>query len=178
MNTLLFFNNSFQNSFEINHDLFDTNIINLSIVLIIVIRFLGAAIINILDQRKQNIIINLQNSNKKVIVVKDKLNEVKIKLRLTRLDMKDVYTSRFSMFINRKRIYLNKVDSYLNQLGSLRSDVIDCQTKKVLSDVYNETISITFDKLYKNLRYTFNKSSIDFTNKSKMTTYNYLKRIN
>ena len=177
MNTLLFFNNSFENSFEINHDIFDTNIINLSIVLVIVIRFLGEAIANTLDQRKQTIVTNLQNSNKKVIVVKDKLNEVKIKLESTQSEMSNIYNSRFSTFTSKKSTYLNQVESYLNQLQLLRSDIIDCQTKKVLSDVYNETISVTFDKLYKNLRYTFTEST-DFANKRKATTYSYLERLN
>jgi F-type H+-transporting ATPase subunit b len=176
MNTLLLFNNSFQNSFEINHDIFDTNIINLSIVLVLVIRFLGAAISNTLDQRKQTIITNLQNSNKKVIVVKDKLTEVKVKLESTQKEMRSIYDSRFLTFTSKKSTYLNQVESYLNQLQLLRSDIIDCQTKKVLSDVYSETISITFNKLSNSLRHMFNKSS-DFANKRRATTYNYLKRL-
>ena len=112
MNTLLFFNNSFENSFEINHDIFDTNIINLSIVLVIVIRFLGEFITNTLDQRKQTIVTNLQNSNKKVIVVKDKLNEVKIKLESTQSEMSNIYNSRFSTLKSKKSTDLNQVESY------------------------------------------------------------------
>ena len=177
MNTLFFFNSSFQDSFEINYDVFDTNLINLSIVLVVVVRFLGEAITNTLDQRKQTIIANLENSNKKVLIVKDKLNEVKLKLESTQEEMKNVYDSRFSIFTNKKEIFLNQVESYLNQLQLLRGDIIECQTKKVLSDVYNQTISITFDKLYKNLTYNFNQSS-NFSDKRKITTYNYLKRLN
>ena len=91
--------------------------------------------------------------------------------------MRNIYDSRFSTFVSKKETYLNQVESYLNQLQMLRNDIIECQTKKVLSDVYNETISVTFDKLYKNLRYTFTEST-DFANKRKVTTYSYLERLN
>lgn len=76
MNTLFFFYNNFQNSFEINYNIFDTNVINLVIVLIIVIKFLGEAVFNTLEQRKQEISMNLQNSNRKVLIVNEKLNPV------------------------------------------------------------------------------------------------------
>ena len=105
MNTLFFFNSSFQDSFEINYDVFDTNLINLSIVLVVVVRFLGEAITNTLDQRKQTIIANLENSNKKVLIVKDKLNEVKLKLESTQEEMRNMYDSRFSTFVSKKETY-------------------------------------------------------------------------
>ena len=103
MNNLFLFNSSFQDSFEINTDLFDTNIINLSIVLFVVIRFLGEALNDTLENRKQTIIDSLENSNKKVYIVKNKLVEVKSKLELTQTEVENVYNSRFSYFKTRKQ---------------------------------------------------------------------------
>ncbi|YP_778558.1 ATP synthase CF0 B chain subunit I (plastid) [Bigelowiella natans] len=177
MNDLFLFNNSFQDSFEINTDLFDTNIINLSIVLFVVIRFLGEALSDTLENRKQTIIDSLQNSNKKVYIVKNKLVEVKSKLELTQTEVENVYSSRFSYFKTRKQTLLEQVQSYLTQLQSLQKDSIEGQTKKVLSDVYDTTISKTFDTLYINLASAFKKSG-NFSNKKKAITYSYLKRLN
>ena len=119
MNTLFFFNSSFQDSFEINYDVFDTNLINLSIVLFVVVTFLGEAINNTLDDRKKTIISNLENSNNKVLIVKDKLNEVKLKLESTQEEMKNVYDSRFSAFTNKKQIFLNVLAVKLCPLGRM-----------------------------------------------------------
>ena len=86
MNDLFIFNTSFQDSFEINTNFFDTNLINLSIVLAIVIRFLGEALVNILEERKQVITKNLQDSNKKILVVKTRLSDVESKLKQAQLE--------------------------------------------------------------------------------------------
>ena len=75
MNEILF-SDGFQDLFELNTNIFDTNLINLSIVLFVVIRFLGEFLSNTLETRRKLIIDNLQNSNKKILLVKDELNKL------------------------------------------------------------------------------------------------------
>lgn len=176
MNDLFIFNTNFQDSFEINMDLFDTNLINITIVLAIVIKFLGEALTNILEERKQGITKNLQNSNKKILIVKTKLGEVQSKLEQTKLETTKLYNFRFSLFSLKKEELLNQVDGYLIQLKLLQNEVVDGQTKKVLSDIYEKTIAMTFDTLSINLATSF-KQSEKFYNKRKITTYNYLKKL-
>ena len=177
MNTLFFFYNNFQNSFEINYNIFDTNVINLVIVLIIVIKFLGEAVFNTLEQRKQEISMNLQNSNRKVLIVNEKLNTVKLKLDFNQQQMKNVHNLRFSTFIEKKKFFLNQVKIYLDQLESLQNDIIKCQIQKTLSDAYNYTIFLTFDILYEKLLLTF-KQSTEFSYQQKSNiAKNYLIRL-
>ena len=176
MNDLFIFNTSFQDSFEINTNFFDTNLINLSIVLAIVIRFLGEALVNILEERKQVITKNLQDSNKKILVVKTRLSDVESKLKQAQLETTKLYDSRFSVFSRKKEELLNQVDSYLTQLQSLENEVVNSQTKKVLSDIYDKTVAATFNTLCISLAKSF-KQSGKFSNKRKTTTYNYLKKL-
>lgn len=143
MNDLLF-SNTFQENFEFNTNIFETNLINLSIVLVIVIRFLGEALNNLLESRRQLIVKNLENSNKKILLVKNELNNTKSRLGKIRDEIKNIHNVRLISFGKKKETYLNQVESYSNQLNLLRDDVINFQTKKVLTDVYNKLIVQTF----------------------------------
>jgi F-type H+-transporting ATPase subunit b len=143
MNDLLF-SKTFQETFEFNTNIFETNLINLSIVLLIVIRFLGEALSNLLESRRQFIIKNLEDSNKKILLVKDELINTRTQLGKVKNEMTAIYDTRLVSFNNKKEIYLNQVESYSDQLKRLRNDIIDFQTKKVLTDVYDKLIKQTF----------------------------------
>jgi hypothetical protein len=116
MNEILF-SDGFQDLFELNTNIFDTNLINLSIVLFVVIRFLGEFLSNTLETRRKLIIDNLQNSNKKILLVKDELNKANLKLENTKQELTNVYDSRLINFQKRKALFLNQVESYLIQIN-------------------------------------------------------------
>ena len=75
MNNIFFFN-SFQEIFEINTNIFETNLINLTIVFLVILRFLGDAINSILIERRQTIINDLNQSNKKIESLQIELNNI------------------------------------------------------------------------------------------------------
>ena len=175
MNEILF-SDGFQDLFELNTNIFDTNLINLSIVLFVVIRFLGEFLSNTLETRRKLIIDNLQNSNKKILLVKDELNKANLKLENTKLELTNVYDSRLINFQKQKTIFLDQVESYLIQINSLKDDVINGQTKKVLANIYNKIVASTFDKLYTNITFTF-QNSPTFLKRRQQITSRYVERM-
>lgn len=175
MNNIIF-SNGFQDLFELNTNIFDTNLINLSIVLFIVIRFLGEFLSNTLEKRRIAIIDDLQNSNKKILLVKDELNKANFKLEHTKKELVTVYDLRLLTFQKRKKLVLDEVKVYLTQINLLKKNVIDSQTKRVLANIYTKIVASTFEKLYINVTFSFSNSS-NFLERRKFITYNYLKRM-
>ncbi len=173
MNNLSFFNNGFQESFELNTDVFDTNIINLSIVLLIVIRFLGEALNNTLDNRYESINLNMKNYIQKMEDLKNKCSLVSNKLELISSKMATAYNSRFDMFEGEKQKTLNEIESYLKKIETSKETTIQFQTKKALSDVYEKIVYSTFENIQNNITVSF-KQSKAFSKMQEVTTYGYL----
>jgi F-type H+-transporting ATPase subunit b len=173
MNTSFFFS-SFQDVFEINTNIFETNVINLIIVLLVLFRFLGSAIDSLLQERKQIIVANLEQSNRKVRLVKENLLHVQSKLNVTQEKMTTVYTERFSLFLNKKQVFLSQVEKYLTQLQTSRVDIVQSQTQKVLTQIYNQVISLTFEKFLMIIVSSF-KDSNNSSLKTR-TTSNFISR--
>jgi F-type H+-transporting ATPase subunit b len=63
--------------FGLNTDLFETNILNLRVVLGIVVTFVGDALRTLLDQRKQIIILTLQEVDQKAKEVQQRLDDAR-----------------------------------------------------------------------------------------------------
>jgi len=68
------------------------------------------------------------------------------------------------------------VESYLIQINSLKDDVINGQTKKVLANIYDKIVALTFDKLYTNITFTF-QNSPTFPKRRRQITYRYVERM-
>nr|YP_009240460.1 ATP synthase CF0 B chain subunit I [Lotharella vacuolata]BAU62594.1 ATP synthase CF0 B chain subunit I [Lotharella vacuolata] len=175
MNDILFYD-GFQDLFELNLDLFDTNIINLSIVLFVVIKFLGNFISTTLELRRKLIIDNLQNSNKKILLVKEELKKANKKLEDTKQSLIETYDFRFQTFQKRKLLFLEQVENYLIQSDFIKQNILTSQTKKVLANIYNKLVISIFNKLYNNITLSFCNSS-NFSKKRKLLTNHYLKRL-
>ena len=78
MNILTFLNHiPLGESFGFNFNILETNLINLSVVLGIVISFGGNALRSLLDNRKQTILNNLEEADKKAAEAQEKLNKTK-----------------------------------------------------------------------------------------------------
>jgi len=176
MSTLFFFN-SFENLFEINKNIFEINLINLTIVLLIIFRFLGDAVSSILFERKKVIDITLEQSNKKVNLVKEKLIRVRLKLNLTQDTIIKLYNKRFDLFCNKKQMVLDQVNVYFMQLQYSKQEILKSRTQKVLVDIYNQIILLTFDKLFLRITFTI-KNNYDLYLINRITTNLYMKRFN
>lgn len=147
MNNLFFFN-SFQEVFEINTNIFETNLINLVIVLLILFRFLGAAISSLLNERRETIINALEQSNDKVYFTQTKLVNVQSKLANTQTVIETMYNKRFLSFCEKKELFLLQVEKYTSQLHFFKINIIKNQIQKISTTIYNKVILIIFNKFF------------------------------
>nr|YP_009240339.1 ATP synthase CF0 B chain subunit I [Gymnochlora stellata]BAU62473.1 ATP synthase CF0 B chain subunit I [Gymnochlora stellata] len=177
MNNLFFVSTGFQESFELNTDIFDTNVINLLIVVLIVIRFLGEALESTLENRYELLTSNVNNYLQKVILLKDKFTLVCENLRSISGEMDKIYETRFNVFTNEKQKILNDVKYSLERIDGLSSTVVQYQTKKALLEVYSHVISETFNTLSKNIAFSFKESKSN-REMCKKITYSYLNQLN
>jgi F-type H+-transporting ATPase subunit b len=76
--------------FGLNTNLFETNILNLAVVLFVVIKFVGDSLRTLLDQRRQTILATLQEIDKKAREAQQRLNEAERSLEQARLRAQEI----------------------------------------------------------------------------------------
>jgi len=81
-----------RNGFGFNTNLFETNVLNLAVVVGIVVKVVGDAFKNLLDQRRERILLTLQDVDKKANEAKVQLEEAQQKLQAARLSAQEIRT--------------------------------------------------------------------------------------
>nr|YP_009185152.1 CF0 subunit I of ATP synthase [Carteria cerasiformis]ALO63412.1 CF0 subunit I of ATP synthase [Carteria cerasiformis] len=79
-----------EHGFGINTDIFETNIINLAVVVGVVVTFVGQNLTALLEDRKKTILNNLQEANLKAAEAQQKLAEARTQLELAKKKAKEI----------------------------------------------------------------------------------------
>jgi len=76
--------------FGINTNILETNIINLAAVVGIVVSFVGSNLTALLEDRRKNILSNLEEANQRALEAQEKLNSAKASLELAKKKAQEI----------------------------------------------------------------------------------------
>lgn len=76
--------------FGLNTNILETNLINLSVVIGVVVSFVGDALKSLLETRKQTILNNIQEANQRANEAQDRLNQARAQLELAQKKANDI----------------------------------------------------------------------------------------
>ena len=94
--------------FGLKTDLFETNILNLTVVLGIVVTFVGDALRNLLDQRRQIILSTLQEVDQKAKEVQQRLKEAQESVETARLRAQEI-RSQAVQTVEQENVIIQKI---------------------------------------------------------------------
>uniref|UniRef100_UPI00300236C0 ATP synthase CF0 subunit B n=1 Tax=Prototheca paracutis TaxID=2034905 RepID=UPI00300236C0 len=140
------------NYFKINKFLFETNLINLSLVLSIGILFLGSKLQNLINNRKKKIVSNFFEAE---VCINNELNNVfqalgEKKNALNKILLIEIKT--FSI-IEKEKQYFNKffIDRY-KQSKKNQSEFVHLEKQQIKKCFYKNFINLSLQKITKNLK--------------------------
>ena len=79
-----------RNGFGLNTNLFETNVLNLAVVVGVVVTVVGDALSTLLKQRRETILSTLQEADNKAIESKNRLDEAKKSLERSRISANEI----------------------------------------------------------------------------------------
>jgi F-type H+-transporting ATPase subunit b len=127
--------------FGINTNIFETNIINLSAVIAIVISFVGQNLTSLLNDRKKTILNNLEEANQRALEAKDKLDQARNQLELAKKKAVEIREDG----VLRASQELNNVEaqhkSRLDRLDEFKQETIQFYQQKSLKKATRHIIS-------------------------------------
>jgi len=129
--------------FGINTDIFETNVINLAVVIAVVITVVGDAFNDFLSTRKQTILDNISASDKRVADIEMKLNEAKSKLAKAREKAIEIEQQGLITAKEEQALCIQQAEEEADNLKQRKESSIQLQQKKAIEEISKQIISLS-----------------------------------
>jgi F-type H+-transporting ATPase subunit b len=163
---ILFSNLPLGEDFGFNGNILETNLINLSVVIGVVVSFGGDALKSLLENRKQTIIVNLQEAEQKATEAQEKLNEARTQLELSQKKAFEIREQGIFNAEQEKKQCIRQTQDDALRLEELKHETIRFQQQKAINQVSKQVISLALsqvrEKLKKPLDSSFHSSVNNF----------------
>lgn len=152
--------------FGFNGNILETNLINLSVVIGVVVSFGGDALRSLLSNRKQTILNNLQEADQKAKEAQDKLEQARAQLKLAQKKAAEIREQGIVTAEQEKKQCIRQTAEDALRLEEIKQETIRFQQQKAISQVSQQVVSLALsqvrEKLSSRLDSTFHSSVNNF----------------
>ena len=127
--------------FGINTDIFETNIINLAVVIAIVVSFVGNNLTAVLDDRKKTILNNLQEATQRALEAEEKLNQARTQLELAKKKAEEIRAEGISRATQEINTVVSQHEIRLSKLQEFKQETLSFYQQKAFKEAYLYVIS-------------------------------------
>jgi F-type H+-transporting ATPase subunit b len=121
--------------FGFNTNLFETNILNLTVVVGIVVTIVGDAVRSSLDQRRQTILARLQEADQKAREAETRLNEAQKAVETSRLRAKEICIQAVQIAEQESSIMKNQIKEDMKRLQERGRQAIQLERQKAIQSI-------------------------------------------
>nr|WGF18494.1 ATP synthase CF0 B subunit [Cynanchum sibiricum] len=122
-------------SFGFNTDIFSTNLINLSVVLVVLIFFGKGVLSDLLDNRKQRILNTIRNSEELRGGAIEQLEKARARLRKVEMEADRFRVNGYSEIEREKLNLINSTSKTLEKLENYKNETIQFEQQRVINQV-------------------------------------------
>lgn len=147
------------NGFGLNTNLFETNILNLTVVVGIVVTVVGDAIRVLLDQRRNTVLLILQEVDKKAREAQQRLEEARKAVETARLRAHEIRIRAIQASDQEKLTAKKQLERDLQQLQEIREKILQLEYQRTVQIITKEVTSLALDTAEDTLRVAFSSQS-------------------
>lgn len=133
--------------FGFNGNLLETNILNLSVVLAVVVSLGGDALRSLLQARKQAIVQNLKEVEQRAEEAEEKLNQALAQLELAKGKASDIREQGVKTSEQERRQVLRQAEEDGNQLKQLQQETLRLQQERAFSQISQQVVSLALQRV-------------------------------
>ena len=152
--------------FGFNGNILETNILNLSVVIGIVVSFGGDALKALLENRRQTVLSTLEQANQRAKEAKQRLEEAITQLTAAERKAEDIRQQGFLAAEKEKKDLLAQTEGDVKRLEESKEETIALQQQKAVAQVSRAVVKLALtrvrDKLTSRLDTTFHQSVNSF----------------
>lgn len=161
--------------FGFNGNILETNIINLSVVIAIVVSFGGDALRSLLENRKQTILNNLREADQRANEAQERLKQARLQLEIAQKKAIEIRQQGLFIAEQEQKNSLKETEKDASRLEAIKQEVLQLQQQKALNQVSQQIVSLALnqvkEKINRRLDSIFHNSVNNF-NIALFTNYN------
>lgn len=139
--SFVFANLPFAEGFGINTNIFETNIINLSAVVAIVVSFVGQNLSSLLEDRKKTILNNLQEASQRAVEAEERLNAAKSQLDMAKKKAVEIREEGVFRATQEIQNCVSQHEERLSKLEEFKQETVQFYQQKAFKQAYMYVIS-------------------------------------
>lgn len=144
-----------RHSWGLNTDIFETNILNLAVVVGIVITFVGDALRSLLEHRRRIVLLALQEADQKARKVRQQLEQAKEALEIARLRAGEIRIQAIQTVEQEDRKRKKQLEKDLSRLREKRRQEIQLERQRIVQSVSQQVAEIALNIVENDLMITF-----------------------
>ena len=140
------------NSIGINTDILETNLINITILIVVLVQFVGGALTTSLADRKQKILDNVNDAEKRLSDAKERLSEANIQLAQTKVAIDKIAQELQTTKTNIIKTGADRI--YQEMLTQMKTSelAISLQEQKLLTQIKQQIITLAIKRVVTKLK--------------------------
>jgi F-type H+-transporting ATPase subunit b len=131
-----------RHGFGFNTNLLETNVLNLRVVVRIVVKFVGDALRELLDQRRQTILSTLQEADKKKYILQQQLDIAKEAVKIARITAEDIRSQSIQTIDQENYTMEEKLKKDLEILQQSSNQAIKLERQRAMQSITQQIISL------------------------------------
>jgi len=153
-----FINVAESEGFGINTDLYETNVLNLSVVIGVLV-FFGKDILNeSLKSRKETILKSLQDVDNKLQEATDKLNNAKLQFESAKTKSEEIRSQGLVLASQTSQKLLERVDEDVKRLEETKFATVRFEKEKAITEVCQKVTQLAMESAIAKLSTTLNSN--------------------
>jgi F-type H+-transporting ATPase subunit b len=142
--------------FALNTNLFETNVLNLLVVLGIVVTFVGDALLTLLDQRQKIILLALREIDQKAKEVQQRLEAAREAVEMARVRALEIRAQAIQTMEQENARIKQTINDDMRRLREIRVQRIQLERQRMVESIANKIARITLKAVEGNLLIIFN----------------------
>jgi F-type H+-transporting ATPase subunit b len=122
--------------FGINTNIFETNILNLAVVIGVVVSFVGGNLTAILDDRKKTIVNNLQEATQRALEAEEKLNQARTQLEAAKKKAQEIRQEGIARATQEINTVVSQHELRLSKLQEFKEETLSFYQQKAFKEAY------------------------------------------
>lgn len=131
--------------FGLNTNLFETNILNLTVVVGVVIKVVGDSLRSLLDQRRKTILSTLQEADSKAKEAKKRLEEAQRTLEAARLRVQEIRIQTIQAIEREKSVAQKQLERDLRRLRERKDQAVQLERQRATQSISNQISTLALN---------------------------------
>ena len=162
--------------FGINTNIFETNVINLAVVITVVISFVGDAVRELLDNRKKTILQNICAADARAQEVQEKIQQAMAQLQAAEKKASEIRSQGLVSADREKKLCIQQAEEEATRLKQVKEDTIRLQQQKAIQQISQQIVVLSLQQVREKLQHKIKSRTFHpWVNKVKINKYTSIK---